>query len=188
MAINSHEKLNFCSSELFGGLENNIFLKIGCKVSLTENIDVMFGLVNGALGILRGVLFCSDGKISKLLIEFDQYNGPEYFKDNKKLFPLERSEKNHDFDFKYHRIQFPVCLAYSMTIHKSQGQTIRNVYLDIENKEFSLGLTYVRLSRVKDIDCLKLAGFSFDRLMQLRKGDSFLRKEKEWERLMNLCK
>ena len=81
------------------------------------------------------------------------------------------------------RIQFPVVLAFAMTIHKSQGSTIENAYIDIGDREFSLGLTYVGLSRVKNVKNLFLKGFTFTRYSAVKKGDNFKFRVLEWGRL-----
>ena len=47
------------------------------------------------------------------------------------------------------RLQFPVELAYAITIHKSQGQTLKKVVFDATKPVFAHGQTYVALSRVK---------------------------------------
>ena len=45
------------------------------------------------------------------------------------------------------RLQFPVHLAYAMTINKAQGQTVQHVGLDLRTHVFSHGQLYVALSR-----------------------------------------
>jgi hypothetical protein len=57
------------------------------------------------------------------------------------------------------RQQFPLVLAYAMTIHKSQGLTLNNVMADVGNKIFNDGMTYVALSRVKRLNGLHLMNF-----------------------------
>ncbi|KAK3242118.1 hypothetical protein CYMTET_48165 [Cymbomonas tetramitiformis] len=49
-----------------------------------------------------------------------------------------------------HRRQFPLCLAYAMTVNRSQGQTLKRVLLDTTRPAFSHGHLYVALSRVRD--------------------------------------
>ena len=48
------------------------------------------------------------------------------------------------------RTQFPLRLAYAMTIDKSQGQSMNKVIIDIRNSSFSHGQSYVAFSRVRD--------------------------------------
>jgi len=48
----------------------------------------------------------------------------------------------------FKRLQFPICLAFAMTINKSQGQTMSICDLDLENTCFSHGQVYVACSRV----------------------------------------
>lgn len=47
--------------------------------------------------------------------------------------------------------QYPLKLAWAITIHKSQGLTFDNIYLDIGNGAFASGQTYVALSRARTL-------------------------------------
>ena len=49
--------------------------------------------------------------------------------------------------FELHRRQFPVRLAFSMTINKSQGQSLGTVGIDLRYPVFSHGQFYVGMSR-----------------------------------------
>ena len=118
-SLDSSIKLENCNPELVGGLLQTIFLKIGCQISLIENIDVSSGLVNGSIGTLTRVLFDSEKKPLVLLIKFEDYNGPVFVPEEPRIVPILRSERNYERDLKFIRIQFPVVLAFAMTIHKS---------------------------------------------------------------------
>jgi hypothetical protein len=58
--------------------------------------------------------------------------------------------------YKMLRLQFPLRLAYSMTYHKCQGQTMKRVLLDISNPPFAHGHLYVALSRVTNYQDIKI--------------------------------
>ena len=63
------------------------------------------------------------------------------------------------------RRQFPLTLAYYITIHKSQGATLEKAVLDISQRDFQSGLTYVAASRVKSLQGLMFdVPFSLDQL------------------------
>lgn len=56
--------------------------------------------------------------------------------------------QNTDLTFEFKRLQFPVRLAFAMTINKSQGQTLKVVGLNLQQPCFSHGQLYVGCSRV----------------------------------------
>ena len=62
--------------------------------------------------------------------------------------------------------QYPLKLAWAITIHKSQGKTFSKVVLDIGNGTFAPGQMYVALSRCTDLEGLVLKNRS-------SKGTSF---------------
>ena len=58
--------------------------------------------------------------------------------------------------------QYPLKLAWAITIHKSQGQTFEKVIIDIGHGAFSPGQLYVALSR-----CRSLEGITLDKPLSL---------------------
>jgi hypothetical protein len=58
--------------------------------------------------------------------------------------------------FQMLRTQFPLRLAYAMTINKAQGQTLEHVLFDCRSEPFSHGHTYVAMSRVRDVNNIKM--------------------------------
>ncbi|KAI5830322.1 DNA repair and recombination protein PIF1 [Schizophyllum commune Tattone D] len=61
-----------------------------------------------------------------------------------------------DFAFKLRRRQFPVRLAFAVSINKSQGQSVRYVGIDLRTPVFSHGQLYVALSRATSQERVKV--------------------------------
>ena len=128
-----------------GGLDQYLPLSIGVKVMLRQNLDVKRGLVNRSIGEVDSFLRRgSDGIVNELSIKFAGINAPETIK--------RVSRKINIFPgATLHRTQFPVSIAYAMTIHKAQGLSLNCVITDIGSKTFAPGMSYMCLSRVRSL-------------------------------------
>jgi ATP-dependent DNA helicase PIF1 len=156
-----------------GNLEVTLPLAVGARVMLTENLWTGAGLVNGSLGTVRDLAW-EEGSDPRtvppfvVLVQFDRYSGPPCFgeeendmagmEDIARLVPVFRSTR--DFikgSATCTRTQFPLTVAYAITVHKSQGATLDLAVMDISRSDFQPGLTYVAVSRVRS-----LQGIMFD--------------------------
>lgn len=78
-----------------------------------------------------------------IIVQFDNdYVGPNCVP----ICPVTSSSNSLGSNFE--RVQFPLKLAWSMTIYKSQGLTLKKCWIDLGTSERVAGLTYVALSRV----------------------------------------
>ncbi|EAQ90501.1 hypothetical protein CHGG_02436 [Chaetomium globosum CBS 148.51] len=171
VADNTGPKASEVEAADAGNLHKKIPLVIGARVMLTENICIDKGLVNGCIGTIYDFAWRTGADISTqppfvVLIKFDQYVGPPCFDDPELagVVPIFRSKR--DFlrgNTNCTRTQFPLTIAYAITVHKSQGATLDRAVLDISDRDFTAGLTYVAISRVKT-----LQGVMFDSTFDLQ--------------------
>lgn len=113
---------------------------------LIRNINVSEGLCNGTR--LR-ILDFSNHTLKCQIISGEK-RGEIVFLHRITLY----SEKEYPFTFK--RRQFPIKLAFSMTINKAQGQTFNQISINLYKDVFSHGQLYVALSRVRSQKGLKI--------------------------------
>ena len=124
-------------------------LKEGARVMFIKNDSVGDNYYNGKLGTIKKLAK------NKITVGFD--NGGEV---SLKQEVWENLSYNHDGDtiesvvmgkFK----QYPIRLAWAITVHKSQGLTFDKVVLDL-SKAFTPGQVYVALSRCTSLDGIVL--------------------------------
>ena len=118
----------FLNSLRLSGLPSHkLVLKIGSPIMLLRNLNAKEGLCNGTQ------LKCLS--LSENLIEAEILTGT---KKGSSVFlhrmTLEPSDT--EFPFKLSRRQYPIKPAYAMTINKSQGQTLNNVAIYLEDDVF----------------------------------------------------
>ena len=68
-------------------------------------------------------------------------------------------------NFYIYRKQFPLILAYGVTIHKCQGLSLDCALVDLSDKVFSAGMAYVAISRVRTLQGLHLVAFEPESIM-----------------------
>jgi ATP-dependent DNA helicase PIF1 len=99
-----------------------------------------------------------------VLIKFDEYKGPDFPGCPQGILPIFLI--TCQFEFKgiaYSQTQFPLRLAYSITVYKSQGLTLSQAVLNLNQREHCLSLSYVAVSWVKALDgVLFEVSFDFD--------------------------
>ncbi len=173
LAENTGPKAHEVEAADASNLHKKIPLVLGARVILTENVWTDIGLVNGAIGTVHDFAW-KQGADTKtelpfvVLVKFDQYSGPACFDDPAlaSVVPIFRSRR--DFlrgNSNCTRTQFPLTIAYAITVHKPQGATLDQVVLDISEKDFQPGLTYVAVSRVKTLQGILFdASFNFSAL------------------------
>lgn len=75
--------------------------------------------------------------------------------------------------------QIPLRLAWAITVHKSQGMSLDAAEIDL-SKSFECGMGYVALSRVRQLDGIKLMGIN---QMALRVNQKIVKKDEEFKEL-----
>jgi hypothetical protein len=117
---------------------SHLALKPGCPLMLLRNIDPSEGLCNGTCMILMDIR----QHVLQCCILGGKFAGNVVFISRMNIEP-----SNDDLHIPLSRRQFPVRLAFAMTINKSQGQSVTHVGLDLHVPVFSHGQLYVALSR-----------------------------------------
>lgn len=113
-------------------------LKVGCPVMLLRNIAPKDGLCNGT----RLIIVKCGGSVIEAKILTGEKCGNLVFIPRITLTP-----SSTELPIKMARRQYPVRLAYGMTMNKSQGQSVKFVGVDLRNPVFTHGQLYVALSR-----------------------------------------
>ncbi|XP_058225285.1 uncharacterized protein LOC131334341 [Rhododendron vialii] len=118
-------------------------LKAGCPIILLRNIAPKDGLCNGT----RMMVVRCGSRIIEVKILTGAKFGQLAF-----IPRISLSPSSSDFPFHMTRRQFPIRLAYAMTINTSQGQSVKFVGVDLRTPVFSHGQLYVALSRCTSFD------------------------------------
>lgn len=169
-------------AKLFGDFKENQFpneqfleLKVGAQVMFIRNdITGEKKYFNGKLGEIislddNEIKVVLDGSEREIVVKREVWEQKKYFLDTEKNI---KEEVLGSFE------QFPIKLAWAVTIHKSQGLTFDNVIIDA-GKSFTAGQVYVALSRCRTLEGIVLKSkitpeviFKDNRILQFQ-GNTF---------------
>ncbi|XP_068737239.1 uncharacterized protein [Montipora capricornis] len=159
-----------------GGLDANISIKETARVMLTNNIDISDRLINGQLGtVVRIEVNQNNKKPTIIYIKFDdakagnsliQKSTNSFVRQNR-VVPIEpvlakiKIHPNKPSSPEIQRMQFPLTLAYAVSIHKVQGLSLNSLVISFElvkQRSFNYGQVYVALSRATTLNGIHILG------------------------------
>jgi len=145
---------------------HELVLKINSRVMLIKNLDTSRGLVNGALGTVKNMIYDNSFNQYIPLVLFDGDDNIEEL-----IYPT-------SWDLEIDGCigtasQIPLMLAYSITIHKSQSLTLEKAVLDLEDC-FCDHQIYVALSRLRSLNGLYLESFNPSKITINKKMKEFI--------------
>ena len=175
-----------------GSLQPTLLLTKGARVMLTRNLWTDVGLCNGTMGTVIDIIYSEGSGPPALpiaaIVQFDDsYIGPSIFEHISNCVPIKPVISTSDtLGSNYERQQLPLTLSWSITIHKSQGLTLKKVWTDLGLSENIAGLAYVALSRVKNLQDLIIEPMTLERLQAVEKSSNFQFRIQEEARFHNL--
>ena len=123
-------------------------LKLGATVMMVAN-DPEKRWVNGTVGIVKEL------SKDRIIVSFDEGKNFEIHPKEFEQQKIRYKNGKISYETVLSIMQYPVVPAYAITIHKSQGQTYKNVTCDVK-KCFADGQAYVALSRCSSLEGLHL--------------------------------
>ena len=118
------------------GLQKCLTVRVGAKVMLKRNISVIAGLVNGATGPVTGF----NGRPINNELNITSVN--VWFENAPQSVQIERQSTTSEVpNSVYHtQKQFLLILAFAITIHKSQGLSMKTAIVDAGPNCFRIGM------------------------------------------------
>ncbi len=129
-------------------------IKTGAQVLFVKN-DREKRWVNGTLGTIIGIGDENDGLIYVRTEQGEDVDVEQEIWSNVRYTYNEKEQKIEEEEIGNFR-QFPIRLAWAITIHKSQGLTFNQVNIDLSGGVFAGGQTYVALSRCRSLEGINL--------------------------------
>jgi len=137
--------------ESFFPVDDLLLLKPDAKIMMARN-DAAQRWVNGTLGRVAHV---EPGRVQ---VEIDgtlHLVEPEKWDNIRYQYDPDTRKVTHNVIGTF--TQLPIRLAWAMTIHKSQGQTLDRGHIEMRHRAFAHGQTYVALSRCRTLSGLTMA-------------------------------
>ncbi len=137
----------------FGGrafpADEALDLKVGAQVMFLRN-DPDQRWVNGSIGVVTKI-----NSVVWVEVEGERHQvQPAVWEKYKYSYSATTKALKKDIIGEF--TQFPLRLAWAVTIHKSQGKTYERAIVDLGERSFAPGQTYVALSRIASLDGLYL--------------------------------
>uniref|UniRef100_A0A0N5CBD9 ATP-dependent DNA helicase n=1 Tax=Strongyloides papillosus TaxID=174720 RepID=A0A0N5CBD9_STREA len=151
------------------GLSKDLYICEKSRVMLTRNKNVRMGLCNGARGYVVAFKTVKETgtatnisvlDVDNIIVKFDNCEEPVPIKPCRYAYVQGKTL--------IQRIQFPLQVCYSMTVHKCQGLTLPSAIINFPTGPLNKinetpGLLYVALSRVKTSDTLFIYDLDIDK-------------------------
>jgi ATP-dependent exoDNAse (exonuclease V) alpha subunit len=128
------------SDDNFMGLTQSLYFCLNAQVILTNNVWTNSDLTNGSKGIIRDIIFRMEARQHEMpmaiIVEVENYSGPQFFEEasKKNWIPINPICPYCNYTNST-RKQFPLKLAYAITIHKSQGETLELGVIELGKSE-----------------------------------------------------
>ncbi|MFH1711721.1 MAG: DEAD/DEAH box helicase [Patescibacteria group bacterium] len=135
--------------------EAKIKIKEGARIMFTTN-DPTRRWVNGSLGIIKRIKKSSLSKLPILEVELDDGKHVEVNQHKWEVFEYHYNGESFEEEVTGSYSQYPIALAWAVTIHKAQGKTFEKVLVDVGWGAFAHGQMYVALSRCTKLDGITL--------------------------------
>jgi ATP-dependent DNA helicase PIF1 len=167
-AAQTHERITTELFNLKGSIlcDDIIHLKVGAQVMCVINMEE--SITTSATPICNG----SQGVIIRMTTNTTQ------------PLPVVRFNNGLEMTVNYHTwmsdnipgigvSQIPLILSWAITIHKSQGATLERCIIDIGDRVFEAGQSYVALSRIKSLEGVSIMSYDVTKILVNKRVKAF---------------